>query len=56
MAYSQEYQPEQNAGLGLIYRLNALWEKSDRKALTGDFDGWIKLTPYWSKLIPDYGG
>jgi hypothetical protein len=52
MAYSQEYQPEQNAGLGLIFRLNALWEKADRKALSGDNDAWeLILDRIFSNLM-----
>ncbi len=34
------YQPDKDAGWGLIFRLNALWEKVDRKVLSGDYDGW----------------
>lgn len=34
------YQPEINAGIGLIYRLNALWNRADFAALEGDMDKW----------------
>lgn len=33
-------QPDKDAGWGLIFRLNALWEKADRRAIKGDLDGW----------------
>ena len=36
----QSYQPNLDAGLGLIFRLNALWNKADYAALEGDFDKW----------------
>lgn len=32
--------PSLDAGLGLIYRLNALWSQVDYKALAGDREGW----------------
>lgn len=32
------YQPEINAGIGLIYRLNALWNRADFAALEGDME------------------
>lgn len=34
------YTPNVDAGYGLIYRLNDLWNGADRKALSGDLDGW----------------
>lgn len=34
------YQPDKDAGWGLIFRLNYLWEKADREALSGDYDHW----------------
>lgn len=34
------YEPEKDAGLGLIYRLNGLWEKVDRRALSGNMKAW----------------
>lgn len=37
---SNFYQPDKDAGWGLIFRLNALWEKADRRALSGNYDGW----------------
>jgi hypothetical protein len=42
MAYKgkQSYQPEINAGIGLIYRLNALWNRADFAALEGDMEKW----------------
>ena len=46
------YQPELSAGLGLIFRLNALWEKSDRAALTGNLDSWeLILDRIYSNLL-----
>ena len=34
------YQPDKDAGWGLIFRLNALWEKADIRALSGNYNGW----------------
>jgi hypothetical protein len=34
------YQPSIDAGLGLIYRLNALWNRADFAALDGDMERW----------------
>jgi hypothetical protein len=34
------YQPSLDAGLGLIYRLNALWNRADAAALDGDMERW----------------
>jgi len=46
------YRPERDATLGLIFRLNALWEKADRKALSGDIDGWeLVLDRIFSNLL-----
>jgi len=36
----RDYSPNVDAGYGLIYRLNDLWNGADRKALSGDLDGW----------------
>lgn len=33
-------QPSLDAGLGLIYRLNALWNRADNAALEGDMEKW----------------
>ena len=47
-----DYRPERDASLGLIFRLNALWEKADRKALSGDKDGWeLVLDRIYSNLL-----
>jgi len=49
---AQTYQPEINAGLGLIFRLNALWEKADSKGLSGNLDGWeLVLDRIYSNLL-----
>ena len=40
MAYASNYQPDKDAGWGLIFRLNGLWDKVDRVALSGDYDKW----------------
>lgn len=41
MVYNNNaYQPDKDAGWGLIFRLNDLWVKADQKALTGNFDKW----------------
>ena len=37
---NSNFNPTLDAGLGLIFRLNYLWNKSDRHALAGDMDGW----------------
>jgi hypothetical protein len=36
----ESYQPNIDAGLGLIYRLNALWNRADAAALEGDLERW----------------
>lgn len=36
----QTYQPTIDAGIGLIYRLNYLWNQADQAALTGDLEKW----------------
>jgi hypothetical protein len=36
----QTYQPTIDAGIGLIYRLNALWNQADQAALGGDMEKW----------------
>ena len=46
------YQPDKDAGWGLIFRLNALWEKVDRRAEAGDYDGWeMVLDRIFSNLM-----
>jgi hypothetical protein len=46
------YQPDRDASLGLIFRLNALWEKADRRALSGDHDEWeLVLDRIFSNLL-----
>ena len=35
-----EFTPEIDAGLGLVFRLNFLWAKADREALSGRIDKW----------------
>lgn len=40
MAKRSNFTPQVDAGYGLIYRLNDLWNGADRKALSGDLDGW----------------
>lgn len=34
-----DYQPDKDAGLGLIYRLNNLWASVDRKVESGNLEG-----------------
>lgn len=34
------FTPGIDASLGLIFRLNILWQTADRKALAGDMEGW----------------
>jgi len=52
MAATTFYQPERDASLGLIFRLNALWEKADRRALSGDHDEWeLVLDRIFSNLL-----
>jgi len=53
MAYSTpKYQPDKDAGWGLIFRLNALWEKVDRRAEVGNYEGWeIVLDRIFSNLM-----
>jgi len=47
-----EYNPEVNAGLGLVFRLNALWDKADRRALSGNLDAWeLVLDRIFSNLL-----
>jgi len=36
----QSSQPNIDAGIGLIYRLNALWNRADFAALEGDMEKW----------------
>lgn len=35
-----KFTPTLDASMGLIFRLNILWQNIDRKALTGDMEGW----------------
>ena len=54
MAYDSQlkYQPDKDAGWGLIFRLNALWEKVDRRAEIGDYEGWeVVLDRVFSNLM-----
>lgn len=45
-------QPDKDAGWGLIFRLNGLWEKVDRRAEAGDYNGWeIVLDRIWANLL-----
>lgn len=37
---SGNFSPNLDAGLGLIFRLNNLWNKSDNAALSGDMEKW----------------
>jgi len=36
----QDYTPERDASLGLVFRLNNLWAQTDYYALKGDYDKW----------------
>lgn len=46
------YTPEANASFGLIYRLNFLWAKVDRDALSGNFNKWeLVLDRIFSNLL-----
>ena len=36
----QEITPKNDATLGLIFRLNALWAENDTHAKSGDYDSW----------------
>jgi len=36
----QNYEPHVDAGIGLIYRLNSLWNRADYAALEGDMEKW----------------
>ena len=38
--YGQEIAPKNDATLGLIFRLNALWAEVDIHAKAGDYDSW----------------
>jgi len=40
MGSGSNFNPTLDAGLGLIFRLNYLWNKSDRHALAGEMDQW----------------
>jgi hypothetical protein len=49
---SSNYTPNVDAGYGLIYRLNDLWNGADRRALAGDLDGWNHvLNAIWRNLL-----
>jgi hypothetical protein len=37
---NRTYQPTIDAGIGLIYRLNYLWNQADQAALNGDLEKW----------------
>lgn len=46
------YTPEADASFGLIYRLNFLWAKVDRDALSGNFNKWeLVLDRIFSNLL-----
>jgi len=52
MYQQPKYQPDKDAGWGLIFRLNALWEKVDRRAEIGNYAGWeIVLDRIFSNLM-----
>jgi hypothetical protein len=36
----QDYTPERDASLGLVFRLNNLWAQADYYALEGNYDKW----------------
>ena len=40
MKNSSNFNPTLDAGLGLIFRLNNLWNRADHAALAGDMDKW----------------
>lgn len=45
-------QPDKDAGWGLIFRLNGLWDMVDRKAQSGRFDDWeVALDRIYSNLL-----
>lgn len=49
---AEGYEPERDASLGLIFRLNALWERADRRALSGDLNAWeLVLDRVFSNLL-----
>jgi len=39
----QDFTPERDASLGLVFRLNFLWAQTDYAALAGDYDKWNNL-------------
>lgn len=46
-----EYRPSLDAGLGLIFRLNNLWNDADRNAINGNYDSWDNtLDVLWRNL------
>ena len=53
MAYSSNFSmPSIDTSLGLIFRLNDLWAKADRRALSGDLDAWeLVLDRIFSNLL-----
>jgi len=49
---AEEYIPEVDTSYGLIYRLNYLWARVDREALSGNFDKWeLVLDRIFSNLL-----
>jgi len=54
MAYKKKKltTPQQNAGWGLIFRLNDLWKEVEGHAPKGDYDMWnFKLDRIWCNLL-----
>jgi len=54
MAYKKKKSttPQQNAGWGLIFRLNDLWKEVEGHAPKGDYDLWnFKLDRIWCNLL-----
>ena len=37
---TQDFTPERDASLGLVFRLNYLWAQADQAALDGKYDSW----------------
>jgi len=37
---AQDFTPERDASLGLVFRLNYLWSLTDNKAIKADYDHW----------------
>ena len=40
---SQDFTPERDASLGLVFRLNFLWSQTDYASLAGDYDKWNNI-------------